>query len=384
MLLETERSGASTTSRSLVGLQVPAGPEELASHYDLTLSHPYPNYPPFAAFDRWLSESAAEQGLSCGLIHDGVVQEAIRRLSLGQLAIGFHLDYFAQWHIASHPYARLAQAVQDAGGHSVNLPARARIFTDKASMQGELARRGLGTPETVLVRPWLLDRPLTAAEQQRLSLSEPDARVYVKPAKGYNGLGVVRVENATPDRLSAALLQARQYDPYDTLLIQREIRPPLLLGEDGLSRPAYWRLLYCLGEWTMFWWQPAERLGDDQPSYRLVTASELRRHRLQPVLDYGRDLAELSGLEWFSTELCLSEGAEVSRHTVPGLNGRDWPVLAIDYLNDQCDVEVRSRSRAGLPDDVVRRIARRFAEAAWRVRQQAIRPESVHHWRTAA
>ncbi len=261
---------------------------------------------------------------------------------------------------------------------------RARIFTDKAAAHGELLRRGLGVPATVLVRPWLIERPLTDAEQQRLGLRESGACVYVKPANGYNNRGVIRVENATPDSLSAALVQARQYDPHDTFLIQRAIRPPLLMGEDGLSRPAYWRLLHCLGEWTMFWWQTQDSAGAGRPSYRRVAPAEIRRHRLQPVLDYARDLAELSGLEWFSTELCLSAGAEISRHNVPGMDGGDWPVLAIDYLNDQCDVEVRSRWAGGLPDDVVRRIAGRFAEAAWRVRQQAIRPESVRYWRTAA
>jgi hypothetical protein len=134
----------------------------------------------------------------------------------------------------------------------------------------------------------------------------------------------------------------------------------------------------------MFWWQQPDGSKDARSGYQMVTSTEMRRLRLQPVLDYARDLAELSRLDWFSTELCLSERPGVSRHTVPGADGSDWPVLALDYVNDRCNMEVCSRQPGALPDDVVRRIAVRCAEEAWRVRQQAIRPESVRSWRAAA
>jgi hypothetical protein len=52
-------------------------------------------------------------------------------------------------------------------------------------------------------------------------------------------------------------------------------------------------------------------------------------------------------------------------------------VLAIDYVNDQCAVDVQSRWAGALPDETVRRIAERFAEEAWRCRQETIRPGSV-------
>src|SRR5579872_1466363 len=94
-----------------VGLTVPGSPGELASHYDLTTCHPAVDAQPFASFDRWLARAAAEHGLTCALIHDGVVHEAVQRLADGRLTIGFHLDYYALWHVADDPYARLALAV---------------------------------------------------------------------------------------------------------------------------------------------------------------------------------------------------------------------------------------------------------------------------------
>ena len=335
-------------------LSAPAGPSDLAEHYDLTISHPAVDAPQFAAFDRWLSCAAHDLGLSCALIHDAVVHETVRRLGEGRLTIGYHLDYHALWHVADDPYARLAEAVEDAGGRSVNPPARSCAFTDKAAAHAELTRYGLGTPATVIVRPWTADRTLTVDERRRLRLDEPGGRVYVKPANGFSGVGVVRVDGTDAAGLTTALTAARNHDRRDAYLIQQEVRPPVLMGDDGAERPAYWRVLSYLGELTPFWWGSQQSIGHGRMSYRPATPHEVWRLRLQPVLAYAKQLGELSGLEWFSTELCLGDGVEESRFAVTGADGRERPVLAIDYLNDQCDVDVQSRWAGAPPDDVVR------------------------------
>jgi hypothetical protein len=357
--------GGPAPRRALI---VPARPEDLRPQYDVTVSHPAPEQVHFQAFDRWLAEAAGRRGLSCALIHDGVVGEAIRRLATGALRVGYHLDYFALWHVADDRFARLAQAVQDAGGRPVNPPARARLFTDKAAAHEELARRGFGVPATVLLRPWAPERALTAAERARLRLDESGARAYVKPANGYSGRGVARADRTDPEGLAAAIRATRASARNDAYLIQRAVRPPRLLCDDGAERPAYWRVLYCLGELMPFWWGPADAVPGGV-SYRRVTTGEVRRLGLDPVLDYAADLALLCGLDWFSTELCLGDGGEPSRYVVrPSALGPAFPVVAIDYVNDQCDVDVQSRWPGAPPEEVVRHVAERFAEEAWRQR----------------
>jgi hypothetical protein len=363
-------------------LPAPSRPEDFAARYDLTISHPEMHSPQFAAFDRWLAHEAHDHGLSCALIHDGNVPEAVHRLGAGLLTVGYHLDYYALWHRPEDSYARLAQAVEDTGGRSVNPSARARAFTDKATAMSELLRHGLGTPATLVVRPWSAVRPLSATERGRLGLDSADQCVYLKPANGFAGDGVVRVAG-TDESLAAALVAARQRDPNETYLLQRQVRPPLLECEDGGARPAYWRVLFQLGELVPFWWAPQESVAP-RPSYHPLTPAELRRHRLQGVLAYVRKLAELTGLDWFSTELCLSDGDEPSCFTVADGAGRARSVLAIDPVNDQCDVDVQSRWAGAPPDEAVRRIAMRFAEKAWHLRQRALRPESVSSYRVAA
>lgn len=360
--------GGPASRRALI---VPSRPEDLLPHYDVTISQPTTDQPHFRAFNRWLAEEAGQRGLSCALLHDGVVNEAIRRLAAGALTVGYHLDYFALWHVADDRFARLSQAVQDAGGRPVNSPARARFFTDKAAAHEELGRRGFGVPATVLLRPWSADRPLTAAERSRLGLDEPGARAYVKPANGFSGRGVARAERTDPESIAAAIRATRDADRNDTCLVQRAVRPPRLRCDDGAERPAYWRVLYCLGELIPFWWGPTDTMPGSL-SYQRVTTQEVRRLGLDPMLDYAAGLVELCGLDWFSTELCLGD-AESSRYVVRrAVSGRALPVVAIDYVNDQCDVDVQSRWAGAPPDDLVRHVARRFAEEAWRLRQRAL------------
>ncbi len=358
--------------RSESNLVVPARPDDLAAHYDLTISHPHVEMVQYGVFERWLADAAAAYGLSCALIHDGVVAEALRRLATGELTVGFHLDYESFWHRPDDLLARFAFAVLDAGGRPVNLPARARAFTDKAAAHHDLARHGLGVPPAIVVRPWQPDRELTEQERWHLRLDEPGTRLYIKPANGSCGRGVRRVDRPTPEELRAALAEARQYDPADSYLVQTEVRPPWLTCDDGACRPAYWRVLSCLGEVTAFWWQPVEQLQPGQYSYREVTAEEVRRHRLGPVLDYARALGELTGLEWFSTELTLCPFALPGRFIVSDVDGLDLTVAAIDHVNDQCDVDVQSRWPGGPPDAYVRRLAWRFAERAWQVRGRSL------------
>jgi hypothetical protein len=355
--------------RQETDLVVPAGPGDLAAHYDLTISHPPVEMVQFSTFERWLAEAAAAHGLSCALIHEGVVGEALARLGSGKLTVGFHLDYESYYHRPDDPFARFAFAVLDAGGRPVNLPARARAFTDKASAHHDLFRHGLGVPPTVLVRPWQHDRELTEEEAWHLRLDEPGTRLYVKPANGSCSRGVRHVDRPTPARVRAAVAEARRFDPDDAYLVQTEIRPPWLTCDDGTCRPAYWRVLSCLGETTAFWWQPVDQLRPGQYSYREVTPQEVLRHRLRPIFDYADEVGALTGLEWFSTELTLCPFALPGRLTVSDVDGLDLTVTAIDYVNDQCDVDVQGRWVGGLPDDYVRRLAWRFAERAWQVRR---------------
>ena len=342
-------------------LPVPRFPQDLADSYDLTISRPSCDMPAFRAFDRWLAVAAASRGLSCCLVHDSVVQEVIDRLQTGRLRVGFHLDYFALWHVPGDSYARLAEAIAESGGKTVNPPSRSRFFTNKANAHAKLRQHRMGVPATqVLASGAAID----ASELAECGIPlDGVSTVYVKPANGFGSSGVVRVEGCTLDRLQAAVGEVRRLHPQDQLLVQRGISSPRLRSEDGGERLAYWRLIYCMGELVPFWWHKSET-DHGRASYRRVSGAAIKELRLHDVLAYGRDLVQLCGLNWFSTELCASEGDERSNYQVPGPGGKRLSLVAIDYVNDQCDVDVQSRWLGGPPDSFVRHVAERFAETA--------------------
>jgi hypothetical protein len=355
----------------LAALEMPLHPRELASHYDLTLTSPRDSDEGAAAFEGWLAVAADSYGLSCARIAPSLASAAAERLAAGVLDIGLHIACDTDWQ-RDDICARLAFAVQDAGGHPVNPPARARAFTDRAALHHELVRRGLGVPPTVLVRPWTSERQLGDHLRWHLRLDEPGARVEIVPA----GRGEVIRRHPRGESIQNALDEVRRHDPDGTYLLRPEIRPPWLVCSDGECRPAHWRVLSCLGEVTAFWWQPACSLRKGQRSYREVTRAEVQSHALAPLFQYVQALADLSGLEWFSTELMLCPCSRPGTYTIPDVAGLDLPLFAY-HLDDQCELGVQSHSAAAPPDEYVRRLAWRFAELAWRVRRQTMPADGV-------
>ena len=60
-------------------------------------------------------------------------------------------------------------------------------------------------------------------------------------------------------------------------------------------------------------------------------------------------------MEWFSTEIAIKKKKNGER-----------VFIVIDYVNDQCDMTVKSKAHNGVPDDIVEHTARRIVGVAWR------------------
>jgi len=142
--------------------------------------------------------------------------------------------------------------------------------------------------------------------------------------------------------------------------VQRRIRYVRLVDDAGVERPAWWRVFHVFGELVPCWWSP------ETSEYRLVSLRELWRHGLLPVVRLAAEIARVTGMAFFSTEICLAdEPAPAGSEYQAG--GR--PFYVIDYVNDQCDLRVQSQCPTAPPDELVRHVAERFAEVAWRRRQ---------------
>ena len=196
---------------------------------------------------------------------------------------------------------------------------------NKAAMHREFKAAGLQTPHTIVLPAYH-----TEPEPARENLGRLGGSFAIKPAHGGGGKGVVTEANSWEQ-----VLEVRQEFPDDQYLLQAHVMP------DGLdSQEAWFRVIYCAGYSYPFWW------GTQTHAYQLVTAQECQKYSLESLWEIAALIAEVCGLELFSTEIALTPAGDFT---------------VVDYINDPIDLRLRSRTPQGIPDHIVDAIAHRLA-----------------------
>jgi hypothetical protein len=276
--------------------------------------------------------------LTCVVCRDDNVGSIIRRLESGQMRVAFHLDSTADYEDGADLYGRLGYAVKDGGGYVVNEPDHAKIGVNKAVIHYHFERAGIPVPFTIVVRNWEPSSfRLTISEKKRLGRP-----FIIKPARGYGKEGVLRVRSGTVKEIR----KARRYDRGDDFLIQELVEPEWFGHHMG-----WFRAFHVFGQVILCWWDTVTE------HYSCVTVDEFEQYDFAPLCALIWRIADRTHMNFFSTELAI---------TGKGTRRR---VLAIDYVNDPCDMTPQSRSHCGVPDGIVRVIAERLVESAWRVRR---------------
>ncbi len=270
-----------------------------------------------------LRAEAAAAGLTFLSIRPGDVGAVIERLAAGS-TIGCYLDRASD---VDSRFAPIEGLVQAAGGRVLNRNAMAVWASDKATMHMEFLTHGLVVPYTLLLPPFAERPEVTAEEFSRLPRP-----FVIKPASFGGGEGVV-----TGDTM-ADIRRARAMFPGEKYLIQEKVEPVLLDG-----RRAWFRPLFVLGEVCSMWWDDRTHVYDP------LTPGDEQRYGLAPVRDMMLRIAGVSGLDFFSAEICLDSAGRF---------------LVVDYVNVPCDMRVRSLHPRGVPDAVVAAVARRIVSAA--------------------
>ncbi len=270
-------------------------------------------------------------GLSLLLANKHNASDIAAKVKSGQLRPHVYLDLCS----ATNPqFTELLRTCAAAGIHSIGDPAKLDIWTWKARAQKKLEDAGLPVPPTVLIRAGEASRELTPAE--RAAVGE---KCVIKPSWGVAGKGVIANVKPTMENIETA----RQFDPKDDYLIQRMIK-----WEYFGNRAAYLRGYNILGTRTLLWWSP------DTRTYEQVTWDELRQHDLMGAIDLVDRMARLTGMDFFSSEIAITNGINQPRFVL------------IDYCNDQCDINPASVQADGPPDEWVAWVVERFAEFIWK------------------
>ena len=211
---------------------------------------------------------------------------------------------------------------------------KVRWASDKATMHLEFHSAGIPTPHTVILPAYAAEPDFRPAPADLAPLGVP---FVIKPANTTGGsIGVV-ADAAGPDDIRAA----RRTYPADKYLLQEKVVPEV--GPDG--RRSWFRGFYVLGEVHLAWWDDLTHV------YEELSYDEAATRGLGPIYTIVRSIARVSRLRFFSTEVARD------------VRGR---LAVVDYVNEICDMRLRSAHPDGVPDAIVARIADRIAAHAGR------------------
>ena len=277
-----------------------------------------------------IQENAVAARLNFFLIEPLWVDCFYQALDKGRVWPRVLLNMHSEHHQPDEVYHRLVRLAAERNVQVIDHPDRALEAFDKARLHPRLAAAGVNVPYTVLVsREEAATFQLTA--DQRAQLGSP---FVVKPALGYGRKGLVM--DATDEGAITRSIEGFANGHY---LLQKKITPRQLNGA-----PAYFRVFYVFGSIWCLWWN----CFTDQ--YRVVAPQEASDLELKPLDETVRQIAALTGMTFFSSEIAQTEAGAF---------------VVIDYVNDQCHMLSQTASpQTGVPDDVVTAIARRLVEGA--------------------
>jgi len=197
---------------------------------------------------------------------------------------------------------------------------------DKVTMHHLFTRNGLDAPYTVILPSYQESPELPVVDLSLLGES-----YAIKPAHGGGGQGVVLGALSWEE-----ILQVRQQHPLDQYLVQSKVIPVLLN-----NRPAWFRVIYCLGKIYPCWWDPTTHI------YTPLTEAEQESFKLSILIEITLRIANLSRLEIFSTEIAYTSSNRF---------------LVVDYINDPIDLRPHTQAPEGVPDHIVGAIAGNLAD----------------------
>lgn len=277
----------------------------------------------------WLIEGAARRlGVRTLTVSHVNAADTVGRLRAGDLDFRILFDRSAG---VTPDFLALQRLALERGRDVVDPLEKIRWASDKATMHLEFLAHGIRTPYTLILPSWESNPELPVGREELAPIGCP---FFIKPANTTGGsLGVVADAAGLEEVRSA-----RRVYPRDKYLLQEKIVP-----EERDGKRFWFRGFYALGEVIVTWWDDRTHL------YAELAEGDVEAYGLEPVFTTVRRIADVAGLRFFSTEIVRD---------VRGL------FLAVDYVNENCDMRLQSLHPDGVPDAVVRTIARRISEFA--------------------
>lgn len=271
-------------------------------------------------FIAMLEEISHSEGLSTFRVTRENLHQVLQRVQEDQLSFQWLFDRASDTSPEFYPLQIECQKKTTRIFQSLE---QMRWASDKATMHLEFISRGIHTPHTLILPPYSRTPQFPLSEDQLECLGKP---FVIKPANTTGGgVGVVK------EALEVGEIQdIRRKFPEDKILLQERVFP---LEKNG--RRFWFRCFYTCGQIDICWWDDFTHL------YEELTDTQVELYQLQPLEPLISRVAEICGLQFFSTEISLNRNGEL---------------VIVDYVNESCDMRLKSRYQDGVPDALVQRI----------------------------
>jgi hypothetical protein len=251
--------------------------------------------------------------------------ETVRNLQSGELVFEAFLDRASD---ADEHFLPLTRFISKSRTWFINPPEAIQRAADKATMHLEFLAKGIDVPFTIIISPYSKKKEVGLSLTDLARLGRP---FIIKPANTTGGgIGVITGAETLKD-----VIESRQHHKNDKYLLQEKITPVFLEGRKG-----WYRVLCIFGEPFPCWWD------DETHLYTMMTRTDVITHGLRPLLSITRKIHEVCGLDFFSTEIAATP---------------EKKFIAVDYVNEICDMRLQSAHRDGVPDLLVHEICTRIA-----------------------
>ncbi len=256
-------------------------------------------------------------GLTTFIIGEHNIYEVAERVSERSLGFRTYLD--RAWDVDDN-FGELGKMIVRRKTIMLNQYKRVQHAIDKATMHLEFITGGIHVPHSIIIPPKSHTDEIYLSLSDLANLGRP---FIIKPCNTTGGgTGVVTGAESLEE-----ILYERNNFGNDKYILQEKIYPAMLD-----SRRAWFRCFWAFGKPIPTWWD------DLTHCYAILTPEEIRQYNLKKLFPLTKTIARLTGLDFFSTELVLTESGQF---------------IAIDYVNDQCDMRLQSQHFDGAPDLIV-------------------------------
>ncbi len=273
-----------------------------------------------------LSNKFSSQNISYRVIHVGEFERILDEVHRRSVSFRAVVDRASD---VDDTCEAIIHLLRHRGVPILNDPSKIHHASDKASMHLEFITAGVHVPYTIIISPYSTQREVKLSLSELAQLGRP---FIIKPANTTGGgIGVVTGAEGLRE-----VVDTRQHNKDDKYLLQQKIEPVIIEG-----RRAWFRPFYVYGKVFVCWWDDLTHL------YVEASQEEIDKYGLHEIDRIVNTIYTVCGLEFFSTEIALTA---------------EGKFVVIDYVNEICDMRLKSRHFDGVPDNVVEGIAGQIAE----------------------